>query len=77
MNVISLAAERQRRRNADRIADEIERLAAWTKHDLLHGPVTPEVIEALETLSDDAVERFFRARARAKLDAARNLADPS
>lgn len=42
---------------------------------LLHEPLTPAVIDALERLNDAELEALFRARARAKL--ADHLADPA
>ena len=38
--------------------------------DLLHGPITDEIVAALETLPEPELEAFFRARARAKIKAA-------
>lgn len=60
MNVICLADERSKRLRA--------RIMAVPLEPLLHGPITNEVADAFEFLTDDELAAFFRARAKAQLD---------
>ena len=44
---------------------------AAVTYDLLTGPITGQMIDALEQLTDPELEAFFRARARAALETAK------
>lgn len=60
--IIDLCARRAERSRSQLLAQPLD--------DLLYGPITAEIADVFEFLTDAEIEAFFRARARAQLDQA-------